>query len=338
MIWKQNSIVTALAPMRDISTRAFCDLFLNYGEPDLYVTEFLRVHPASGIDRNIEEMLINRPSTRPIFVQLLGREPVEFIRVAKLLSRYEIQGIDLNFGCPMPKIHRKGVGGALLEEPWTIDKILSEIAQSLELPLSVKIRVGLENDSKFEQIIAVLAQHSLSHVTVHARTVCGLYREKVNFEYVKRAKAMLECKVFANGNINSAQQACDVVGQTCCDGVMIGRAAVRNPFIFRQIRELQATGTCFVPKFRDAYSYVLQLMDITEQSAPNEKKHVSYLKKYLNFIGQCVDREGKFLHCARRAASKAELIAAIDSHIGQYDGEDFHDTPYENVVARPNCE
>ncbi|MDR1255958.1 MAG: tRNA-dihydrouridine synthase family protein [Puniceicoccales bacterium] len=338
MIWKQSGMASALAPMRDVTTRAFCDMLFYCGEPDLYVTEFLRVHPNSSIDRTIEEMLTGRLSKRPIFVQLLGREPAEFARVAKLLSRYDIQGIDLNFGCPMARIHRKGVGGALLEEPEAIDRILTEMEQSLALPLSAKIRIGLKGSLKFEQIIGVLAKHNLSHITVHARTAHGLYRERVNFEYVKRAKAMLPCRVFANGDINSAWQACEVAKQTHCDGVMIGRAAVRNPFIFRQIRELQETGTCFVPKFRDAYLYVLQLMDGAEKNAPNEKKQVAFLKKYLNFIGQCVDRNGEFLHCARRARNRAELIAAIDSHIKGRENEDFYGIPYENIIARPNCE
>ncbi|MDR0679790.1 MAG: tRNA-dihydrouridine synthase family protein [Puniceicoccales bacterium] len=330
--------MTALAPMRDITTRAFCDLFLHYGEPDLYVTEFLRVHLSSSIDSNIVAMLTDRRSARPVFVQLLGREPSEFIRIAKLISRYHVHGIDLNFGCPVPKIHRKGVGGALLEEPQTIDKILSELEQSLKLSVSVKIRIGFKNDSIFEKIIDVLAQHNLDHVTIHARTVHDLYREAVNYSYVELAKKMLRCKVFANGDINSSQQACNVAEQTHCDGVMIGRAAVRNPFIFRQISELRMTGRCFMPKLRDLYPYVLRLIDITEKTTSDEKKQVCYMKKYLNFIGQCVDCEGKFLYAARRATNRAELIAAIDFHINERGDEIFHGIPHKNIVARPNCE
>ncbi|MDR2720863.1 MAG: tRNA-dihydrouridine synthase family protein [Puniceicoccales bacterium] len=338
MIPKQNGTITALAPMRNVTTRAFCDLFLHCGEPDLYVTEFLRVHVSSTIERNIEEILVNRKSTCPIFVQLLGREPVELIRVVELLSRYDIQGIDFNFGCPMPKIHRKGVGGALLEKPWVMDKILSEVKKNIQLPLSVKIRTGFEDDDMFEQIINTLMRHDLSHVTVHARTVRALYRERVDFDCVKAAKAMLKCKVFANGDINSAQQACDVVKQTHCDGVMIGRAAIRNPFIFRQIRELRAGMMCFIPKFRDIHVHILRLVDAVEKTFSNEKKQVGHLKKYFNFIGQCVDRQGEFLRHIRHATSKNEMFAAINSFIGQRADEDFHGIPYENTVARPNCE
>jgi tRNA-dihydrouridine synthase len=338
MIPEQSSMATVLAPMRNVTTRAFCDLFLHCGEPDMYATEFLRVHATSTVERKIVEMLVSRRSTRPIFVQLLGREPAELIRVAGLLSRYDIQGIDLNFGCPVPKIHRKGVGGALLEEPWVMDKILSEVEKHIRVPLSVKIRIGFGDEAKFEQIIGILAQHNLSHATVHARTVRALYRDGVNFECVKRAKTVLGCRVFANGDINSARQACDVAGQTRCDGVMIGRAAVRNPFIFRQIRELQSTGMCFVPKFRDMHAHILRLVDAVEKSGFDEKKQVGSLKKYFNFIGQCVDRRGEFLFRIRRAAGKGEMFAAIDSHIGRRADEDFCGVPYENITARPNCE
>ncbi|MDR2436424.1 MAG: tRNA-dihydrouridine synthase family protein [Puniceicoccales bacterium] len=339
MILEQNGpVTTALAPMRNVTTRAFCDLFLHCGEPDLYVTEFLRAHATSTIERNIEEILVNRRSTRPIFVQLLGREPAELIRVAGLLSSYNIRGIDLNFGCPMAKIYRKDVGGALLKKPWVMDEILSEMEKNVRIPLSVKIRTGFGDDATFEQIIGILAQHNLAHVTVHARTVCALYREKVNFERVKFAKSVLKCKVFANGDINSAQQACDVAKWTHCDGVMIGRAAIRNPFIFRQIRELQANLPCFVPKFRDIHAYILRLVDAVEKTGSNGKKQVNSLKKYFNFIGQCVDSHGEFLHRIRRSTSKSEMFATIDSCIGRNADEDFCGIPRGNIIARPNCE
>jgi tRNA-dihydrouridine synthase len=335
---QDGTVTTALAPMRNVTTRAFCDLFLHCGEPDLYVTEFLRVHATSTIERNIEEILVNRKSRQPIFVQLLGREPIELVRVAELLSGYDIQGIDLNFGCPIPKIHRKDVGGALLKKPWVMDEILSEMEKNIRIPMSVKIRTGFGDDAMFEQIIDVLAQHNLSHITVHARTVCALYRERVDFERVKFAKAVLKCKVFANGDINSAQQACDIARRTHCNGVMIGRAAIRNPFIFRQIRELQANMPCFVPKFRDIHTHILRLADAAEKAGFDEKKQVNSLKKYFNFIGQCVDPRGEFLHRIRHATGKSEMFAAIDSCIGRNADENFYGIPHENIIARPNCE
>jgi nifR3 family TIM-barrel protein len=331
----KNSPVAALAPMRDVTTRAFCDLLLRYGEPDFYVTEFLSVHNASEINRSTVEMLENRSSERPIFVQLLGREPAAFARVARLLPQYGVAGIDVNFGCPAPKVHRKGAGGGLLNEPEAMGAILSEIRCSTILPVSAKIRIGVEDDSKFDQIIAVLAQHDLAHVAVHARTVRDLYREGVNYDYARRAKEALGCSVLANGDINSAQQAHAVVEQTGCDGVMIGRAALRNPFIFSQIRSCQSE---VLPKFSDIYLYIMQLVAIIGRRTTDERKQVGNLKKYLNFIGQCVDMDGEFLRHAQRATGREALVRVIDTHINQRRDEHWHGVPYCGVKARQNCE
>jgi tRNA-dihydrouridine synthase len=237
------------------------------------------------------------------------------------LPPYAVAGIDLNFGCPMAKICKKGVGGGLLDEPETMDAILAEMSQEIEFPLSVKIRIGVEDASKFEQIIGVLAKYNLNFVTVHARTVRGLYSEKVNFDYVKLAKDALKCKVIANGDINSAEQALAVVELTHCSGVMIGRAAVRNPFIFRQISELRTAGSCFTPTFNDLYFYILRLVDIAEKRTSSEQKQVGGLKKYLNFIGQCVDKNGEFLHHIRHATGKREIMEAADLCLKRHGGE-----------------
>jgi tRNA-dihydrouridine synthase len=312
--------------MRDLTTRAFCDMFPSYGEPDFYVSEFLRVHASSTIDRGTREMLSERTSRQPIFVQLLGREPGEFVRIANLLAPYAIAGININFGCPMAKICRKGVGGGLLNEPEMIDAILGEMARRIDLPLSVKIRTGFDSASNFEHLIGILAKHDLNFVAVHARTVRGLYGEGVNFSHVKLAKDALKCKVFANGDINSAHRALSVVEQTCCDGVMIGRAAVGNPFIFRQIRELQTGAPCFKPRFGDLYLHVLRLMDSVGKRTSSERKYVGGLKKYLNFIGQNVDKTGEFLRQVRHATDGREIAAAVNLHIGSRGDEYLPET------------
>jgi tRNA-dihydrouridine synthase len=291
-------------------------MFLHYGEPDLYVSEFLRVHATSTIDRSTMEILTKRSSVHPIFIQLLGREPADISRIAGELTSYDIAGININFGCPMAKICRKGVGGSLLNDPERMDRILTEVEREVTAPLSVKIRTGFDSALNFGHIIGVLAGHKLSFVAVHARTVRALYWEAVDYDQVRLAKNMLGCRVFANGDINSAQRALDVAKLTHCDGVMIGRAAVRNPFIFRQIRELQAGEPCFVPKFSDLHAYVLQLIDAVGKRTSDERGQVGALKKYLSFVGQGVDERGEFLRQMRHATDKLGLISAIDLHIG----------------------
>lgn len=321
--------------MRDVTNRRFCDLFMEYGEPNFYVSEFLRVHDTSGIEKNIEDFLLNRKSTHPLFIQLLGREPSAFVRIAKQLSQFNIAGIDLNFGCPMPKICKKGTGGMLLDEPLMIEKIIAELKDNISLPISAKIRIGVLDDSNFDQILQTLSKFELFGVTVHARTVHGLYRERVSYEHVKRAKQALNCPVFANGDICSAQQALDVAELTGCDGVMIGRAAIRNPYIFSQIQQKKSAPNA---TFNDIKNYIERLLNITAELSHDEHSQVCLMKKYLNFIGQSVDANGEFLHHMRRAMSKNELLNVIDKYVTSMGQAIFPDEPYPGIVARPNRE
>ncbi|MDE6432149.1 MAG: tRNA-dihydrouridine synthase family protein [Opitutales bacterium] len=334
----QKKFFTALAPMRDITNRQFCDLFTNYGEPDFYVTEFLRVHLTSKIDTNIEDFLLNRQSKNPIFIQLLGHEPNEFVRIAEQLAHLGASGIDLNFGCPMPKICKKGTGGMLLTEPAAIERIVSALKENSRLPISAKIRIGFSDDSNFDEILRILNKYDLFCVTVHARTVRGLYREPVNYEYVKYAKELLNCPVLANGEINSAEQAINVIHSTGCDGVMIGRAAIRNPYIFSQIKSLIQRKPVQQVTFQNIEHYIDHLMQIAENSVHNEQSQVCLMKKYLNFIGQSIDENGEFLYHMRRTSSKSELIQVIKNYISAMGQRLLHDGPYPNLLARPNCE
>lgn len=338
MSGSQYNIITALAPMRDIINRQFCDLFTQYGEPNFYVTEFLRVHSTSNIDKNIEDLIKNRISERPLIVQLLGREPKNFIRIAKILEQYNIAGINLNFGCPMPKIHKKGTGGILLNEPGIIESIIASLKEDTSLSLSVKMRIGFSDNSTFDQILSILSRYELANVTIHARTVRGLYRESVNYDYVKQAREKLSCQILANGDINTAEQAFEIIKFTGCDGVMIGRAAIRNPFIFKQIKNLIKGENLLEIKLYDIYSYITKLIKIAEELSKDETKQVCLMKKYLNFIGQCIDENGEFLHDARRASTKQELCLIVEKYIKSRANEKFHETPYKNILARPNCE
>ncbi len=338
MITVQKNFFTVLAPMRDITNRLFCDLFLEYGEPDFYVSEFLRVHHTSEIDKNIEDFLTKRQCKNPLFIQLLGREPTEFVRVAKSLEQYNPAGIDLNFGCPMPKIYKKGTGGALLNEPYIIEKIIVTLKENITLPISAKIRIGFFDDSTFDQILQILDKYQLFAVTIHARTVCGLYREPIDYEYIKRAKQVLHCLVFANGDILSAQQAINISQSTNCDGVMLGRTAIRNPYIFTQIRSIIDQHSEYDIKYKDIEHHIMNLLHITEQLSPNEKIQICLMKKYLNFIGQCIDEHGEFLYHVRRITSKQELLAVVSKYLTSKWQKILPNEPYPHLVARPNCE
>lgn len=338
-IGKYEHLFSALAPMQDATNRMFMDVLEMFGEPDLYVTEFLRVHEASTVDRKILDVLEKRTSKHPISVQLLGRDPENMVRVARLLQQFDICSIDVNFGCPMPKIHKKGVGGGLLEELETIDKILCELKENIYLPITVKSRIGFETSKNFENIMEVFSKNLVNGLFLHVRTVKGLYREPVDYSKIALAKNILSCPVIANGDIVSAEKAFDVVNSTKCDGVMIGRSAIRNPWIFKQIRQKNSDEEIFIPTLGDVFNYISCLVEKSYSRDSNDFRHVSYMKKFANFIGQCIDADGKFLSEIRVSKTIIEFLEICKRHmLGENSCLKYNAQPFDGVIARPNCE
>ncbi|MDR1457672.1 MAG: tRNA-dihydrouridine synthase [Puniceicoccales bacterium] len=303
----QGKIFTSLAPMRGLTTRHFMDIVCDCGDPDEYISEFLRVHPTATVTNDVIDLIKNRKSMADLSIQLLGKEPEHFLRIAKILQNYKIKSINLNCGCPMPKIGRKGVGGTLLTELNTIDDIISIISANINIPISVKTRIGYKSPQEFDIILSHLAQHRLSAVYVHARTVKGMYGEPVDFEYINIAKAALNCPVIANGDIKTAQEAVNVVKKTNADGIMIGRAAIANPWIFRQINELTSKTKIFVPTGEDYLNLIEKLQNFPTKFALTDFQKTSSLKKYAIPIADFVDPLGGFPHCIRRATTPQDL-------------------------------
>jgi tRNA-dihydrouridine synthase len=149
--------------------------------------------------------------------------------------------------------------------------------------------------------------------------------------------ARSRCPVLANGNVTSASRAEGILAETGARGVMIGRHAIRNPWIFRQCRERFSGAAPSRVSLADVREYVHRLYAATRLPEIPERPHVNKMKKYLNFVGQGVDPRGEFLHDMRRAESEAALFEICDRHLLGRDG-DFAPEPFPGVIARPNCE
>src|SRR5690606_10949507 len=142
---------------------------------------------------------------------------------------------DLNMGCPAPKVYKKNVGGGLLRETDKVDRLLGRMRDAIEGRFTVKMRIGFDDGNNFESILGLIARHSIDLLSVHGRTVREMYRGGVHYAHIAKAVALVPCPVLANGNINSASAAHKVLQETRAHGVMVGRGAIRNPWIFGQI-------------------------------------------------------------------------------------------------------
>lgn len=330
--------LTALAPMQDVTDLAFMRVIAHYGAPDYFFTEFFRVHAQSRPERHILRSIDEHGTGRPVFAQLIGEDVAHLGRTVAELCRHPIAGIDLNLGCPAPKVYRKNVGGGLLRDPARIDEILAALRGAVPGLFTVKMRIGFDDTGQFERIVELTNRHGVDLLSVHGRTVREMYRSEVRYRFIARAVVLAGCPVLANGNIASAAKVADVLAETGAAGVMIGRHAIRNPWIFRQCRERFAGREPAPVTLGEVHDYVRRLYVETRPEGLPERMHVNKMKKYLNFVGQGVDPEGAFLRDMRRSQTEAELFRACDEHLAARAADRFAEEPYPGVVARPNCE
>ncbi len=330
--------LTALAPMQDITDLCFMKTIAEYGCPDYFFTEYFRVHESSRLDQHILRSITENTTNRPIFAQMIGENIPDLVRIAQLLSRYPIAGIDLNMGCPAPKIYRKHVGGGLLRDPDRIDRILGELRSHVAGRLTVKMRIGFEDTANFERILSLIDRHEIDLLSLHGRTVKEMYGSKVHYDLIAHAVQRLRCPVLANGNVTSAATAMAVLSQTQAAGVMIGRSAIRNPWIFRQIREAVSGQEISSVTLAQVRHYIDRLYRSQLEKSVPEKSRVSHLKMYLNYIGQGVDAAGIFLRDMRTAQTEAELFGVCDRELLGHPTRLFAPEPYPGLFARYRAE
>jgi tRNA-dihydrouridine synthase len=330
--------LTALAPMQDVTDLAFMGVIAHYGAPDYFVTEFLRVHAQSRPEKHILRSIDENATGRPVFAQLIGEDTNYLTRTVEELLKHPIAGIDLNLGCPAPKVYKKNVGGGLLREPSKIAEILTALRAAVPGLLTVKMRIGFEDTRHYDRILDLINEHRVDLLTVHGRTVKEMYRSDVHYEAIAHAVARVRCPVLANGNITTAVKASAVATTTGAAGIMLGRHAIRNPWIFRQCREHFAGRPITRITLADVREYIERLYRATQKPDLPERLHVGKMKKYLNFVGQSVDPDGAFLHDMRRTETEAELFAICDRHLLVEPTREFSPEPYPGVIARPNCE
>ncbi len=183
------------------------------------------------------EMIKKSPGETPFIVQIAGSDASVIARAVEILNRFEgIDGIDLNCGCPVPKVVRQNAGSALLKDASNLARIVEAIKKtSNKKSLSVKMRLGF--NEKIPEILALAAQNAgADYIAVHGRTRAGGYSAQVDYEAIARAKAAVKIPVVANGDID-AQNADRILAITGCDALMIGRASIGKPWIFREIKD-----------------------------------------------------------------------------------------------------
>jgi tRNA-dihydrouridine synthase len=295
----------ALAPMQEVTNGPFWALIQQYGGADVYWTEYFRVQVDSTPEKRILDAITQNATGRPVIAQMIGNDIPALVRTAGILQQFPVAAIDLNLGCPAPIVYRKCAGGGLLREPERIDTILGALRDAVRIKFTVKTRVGFASVEEFDRLLPIFAKHGLDALTVHARTVAQLYRLPVHYDLIRQASESMPCPVIANGHVYSAEQALDLIARTKSRGLMIGRGAIRSPWLFAQIRQHLRGEAVTLPTGRDVWGYIRALWN--SQATPDrpEKTQCDRMKKFLNYLGEGIP--APFLDRIRRVQTAADF-------------------------------
>lgn len=224
-----------LAPMAGVSDRAYRELCVRFGAA-YCVSEMVSSKALSFNSKKSEELMEISNLERPCGIQIFGDDPKCMADAAKHALENKPDIIDINMGCPAPKISSNGSGSALMKNPWLCGEIVKAVTAVTDIPVTVKIRKGWDDDSVNAVEVAKICESAgAAAITVHGRTRQQYYKPPVDYDIIRAVRESVSVPVIANGDIDSAEKAKEVMDITGCDLVMIGRATLGNPWIFSQI-------------------------------------------------------------------------------------------------------
>ena len=222
-------ILAPLAGYTDLPFRILCRQF----GAGLCYTEMISCHGLVYQKEKTLRMTMTVPEERPVALQLFGADPVKMGQAAAIVSDMPVDIIDINMGCPVRKVIKKGAGAALMKTPKPATKIISEVCKNTTLPVTVKIRTGWNHDSIVAPEFAKMAEdNGASAIAVHGRTWSQGFGGQVDWQTISRVKKNVSIPVIGNGDVDTYDAAILAMERTGCDGIMIGRAALGNPWVF----------------------------------------------------------------------------------------------------------
>lgn len=307
--------IIALAPMAGMTDGVFRELCRSFG-CDYSVSEMVSAKAMCYGSVKTAPLAHIGANEGSVAVQIFGSEPEFMARAAKMLACGEYKGfsgelpaaIDINMGCPMPKIVGNGDGCALMKDPVKAGKIVEAVARAVDIPVSVKMRTGWDEEHKNAvEFARALEESGASLVCVHGRTRERMYAPPAEYETIAKVKAALKIPVYGNGDVFSAADALRMIGETGADGVMIGRGALGNPWIFKEIK-CALSGESYAPP-TDAEKIECALLHLKKATeGKGEKKGVTELRKQLSYYIKGMAMSAS----ARDAINHAESYAEVE--------------------------
>jgi len=310
---------TFFAPMEGVTHPILRQLMAERGGIGVVCTEFVRVTSGPLSLRTLRRHIV-RPPRGLLSVQVMGNHIEHMADAAAIVSDLGADIVDINLGCPAPRVVRKGVGSAMLKDPVLLGRVLSAMRARTTLPLSAKIRAGFDDAHNVLTIARAVEDSGADFITVHPRRRADFYSGVADWRIVGLLSRELGIPVVGNGDIWYAADAERMRRETGCWGVMLGRPALRNPWIFVQMEALAHGRVPVRPSGRDLALHLRELAGRLSEWQ-TEAGVLGMLKEQLRYVGRAVPDGGAFLREACRKASTMEILDYVDGALGALPAE-----------------
>ena len=305
-----NNVI--LAPMAGVSDLPFRLLCRELGA-GLVCMEMVSAKAILYNNKNTDSLMEIHPQELPVSLQLFGSDPDIISEQAKRIEERPFAILDINMGCPVPKVVNNGEGSALLKNPKLVEEILTKLVKAIDKPVTVKIRKGFNDESVNAVEIAKIAENcGVAAVAVHGRTREQYYSGKADWEIIARVKDAVKIPVIGNGDVDSPQAAEALLKQTGCDGVMIGRAAQGNPWIFRDVVSYLEKGIIpAAPGNREKREMILRHAAL-QLEYKGEYTGVREMRKHLSWYTVGMPHSARFRQTINTMESMDELVRGVE--------------------------
>ncbi|RMH19379.1 MAG: tRNA dihydrouridine synthase DusB [Acidobacteria bacterium] len=303
-----------LAPMAGVTDRDFRLIVRRIGGVGLVTMEFIQAKGLVGGDRRVLRLLHYEEEERPISIQIYGSDPDTMAEAARIVEEIGADACDVNMGCPANKVLKGCAGAALMADLKLAERIVDRVRKAITIPLTVKFRLGVDDGRRnFLELGRICQDRGADAVALHARTARQMFRGRAEWSEIARLKEALDLPVLGNGDVRSAADALRMMRVTGCDGVMIGRGATRNPWIFRQIAAALSHGAVPQPTLDDRRRLIVaHFRTVLERDEPKLALHK--LRTFTNWYSRGLPDGLSLRRQLAPARSAEEVLRAVEAH------------------------
>lgn len=339
-----------LSPMAGVTDYTFRRLIKRRGGVGLVVSEFISVEGLTRHNPKSKRQMHFDEEERPFAVQIFGGNPERMAMGAEMAEEVGADILDVNCGCPAPKVVKNGGGSGLLKEPERLETILKEIKKSISIPLTLKLRTGFSDSTiNCVEVAKMAEQCGVEHIQLHGRTRDQGYKGLANWDWVREIKKAVSIPVSGNGDITTIEYGMKKWRETGCDGILIGRGAMQNPWIFRQFQDVLEGREPYQPDLEEKKAVLLEFFEMLREEMP-ELPALGKMKQLAGQFTKGLVGGAQFRQTLYHSHSAQEILDNITVYFntlteretfgdGRVEADADKDLEFESCEAsEPSCE